>query len=246
MNKFDNNNYRISDPAEVENIVFRFMEINLYEMMKYQKADTPTATYLTESIIDIEHLNPELVTYMDFMDIFCLIDHISENPDYEYTRNDGSICTSEMMQMLHYRLLKTYLRNAYNCSIPIKLFLSLTVKSFYTFLASVSLANVSSTKEIDDEYNFVKEGLQSVMKDCFDEETTTIKQVLDTVANVLRKPWCPISMQITDYQFMIIEAYTLLGRLLIGSFKIAFKNWFDIKSLKEKYSMDNPYIDPLY
>ena len=229
--------YRISDPAQVESIVRRFMAMPLHEIKQHQTVAAPTAKCLTETIIMTEYLDEDKAQNMDFMDIFCLIEHISDNPDYAYIRDDKSTCTSQMIKILHYRLLMVYLRNAYASSIPVKLFLTLTVKSFYEFLGSVSC-----TKEINDEYDFVKDCIRSVMKD-FDEDTSTIKQVLDALSNTLQKAWSPTAMQITSYESMILEASALIGRFLIGSFKIAFKNRFNAKSVIEKYESDYPYID---
>lgn len=224
--------YRISEPAEVECIVRRFMAMQLHEIKQYQTADAPTASCFTESIIAIENLDTDRTQYMDFMDIFCLIEHISENPDYEYTRDDGSTRSSQLFKIFHYRMLMRYLRNAYDRSIPVKLFLALTVKSFYAFLESVSCS-----KEINDEYDCVKGCIRSVMKN-FDEDTSTIKQVLDAVSDTLQKAWLPTAMQITSYQCMIMKAHALLGRLLVGSFKMAFRHRFNVEYVKEKYELD--------
>ena len=66
-------NYRISEPAEVERIVRRFMAMTLREIKQYQTAAAPTADCFTDAIIEIEVLDKNKAQYMDFMDIFCLV-----------------------------------------------------------------------------------------------------------------------------------------------------------------------------
>ena len=227
-------NYRILEPAEVERIVRRFMAMPLQEIKQYQTAGVPTADCFTDAIIAVENLDKNKTPYMDFMDIFCLIEQISENLEYESIMDDGATRTPQMFKIFHYRMLMIYLRNAYDRSIPVKLFLALPVKSFYAFLESVSCS-----KEMNTEYDCVKGCIQSIMKN-FNENTSTIKQVLDAVSGALQKAWCPTSIQITSYQRMILEAYGLLGRLLIGSFKMAFKHRFNVEYVKEKYEPDYP------
>ena len=81
-------NYRISEPAEVERIVRRFMAMPLREIKQYQTADAPTADCFTDAIIEIEVLDKNKANYKDFMDIFCQIAQISENYENESTMND--------------------------------------------------------------------------------------------------------------------------------------------------------------
>ena len=229
--------YKNYEPAQVDHIIRRFMSMPLQEIKQYQRADVPLADCFTEAIIDVEELDKKKTQYMDFLDIFCLIEHISENPAYETTRDDGSDCSAYLFKIFHYRMLMRYLLNANERAIPVKLFLALPVRAFYAYLE-----NVACNKEMYNEFNLVKCCIREFMKD-FDENTTTIKQVLDAVSKTLQKEWLPMSLSSDKYESMIMKTYELLGRFLIGSFKMAFKHRFNLEYVKEKYELNDEKID---
>ena len=208
----------MSDKARVERTVQRFMNITIQELGAVQSKKY--IDFITDEIIPREGLSAEKAQNMSYIEFACLIYHVGGNHKYDWHDHDS---LSE--QMFYFRCIAGALLDGGKVSIPIKLFLSLPLIAFYTYMDRVS----AEGKNLLVEYSRIKARCQNPGKEGY-----TIRDFLLDKMGITNKAWIPIN-SLAEYESKIRTAYKDIGGLLVDSFHMAFPYRFHIKDIRDKY-----------
>lgn len=206
----------MSNPARVERVVQGLMCMTLGQM---SNARTDAfIEFAAAELIEKEHLSAERMQDMPYIEFACLIDSIGGNPKYDYPDHD-----SAREQLALYKMAASILMEMGKSSIPVRLFLALPLKAFYTYMDSASAQG-----GMMDEFEAVRN------YDSHYKEGCTINDFLSEKMGAARKSWIPIT-SMEDYKQSIVNAYKGMGSLLVDSFRRAFPNRFHAEEVCRRY-----------
>lgn len=213
----------IDDPGEIEEIFTRLLNKKVYEFGGSEKENTlNSAKDLMDDFEMVSERNGEL-TYADFL---CLTDGILTRPDYPIIDKDTRI--DIFQTMLH--LIRSQLLTSSKTDPDVRLFMSVTVSSYFRYLAKKSGA--------DDPYKTFTMSVDMNMDYSLSEDTT-IGTYLEKLERFQSRRWLPF-FSIIQFENDIRSGFDDLGFLLIKHVKKAFPEYFDIDKLKLRFPRTSP------
>lgn len=190
----------MSDKARAERVVRRFMDMTLSELAAAQ--NSKCIEFITEEMIPREGFSEEEIQDITYLEFVRLINGVGGNSDYDWYDHD-----SYAEQLTYYKMLARALLNAGKVSIPVRLFMALPLKAFYT-----CLNNMSNRKALLKQF----EGIKGRYSD-----NCTIEDFLSAEIYEGNKVWVTI-MPIDDYKEQMKAAHIHMGNVLVDSFCTAF------------------------
>lgn len=172
--------------------------------------------------------NKHKVTYAETL---CLTDNIR----YEEDLNE---CSDEEREMYVTRFtsnIRHLLKSASYSVRTVQLFMAITVKGYFDHLAEKM---GYSGKGLSNLYRIFRVDLRRATGIVLDE-TTKIGTFFKELESLHSKAWIP-DVPIGDYEKGMRDSYAILHDFMIGYFKEAYPECFDIDSIVEKYQ---PYVE---
>lgn len=203
----------MSEPARVERVVRKFMNMTLRELR-----NTGTKKYLDYIIGTVtsgQGLSIEKGKDMSYAELACLIDKMGGDPRYDFFDLD-----SFTEQRLCYKMLAYTLTEGSRASIPVRMFSMIPLKAFYEYRCLCL-----SGREPADEFPYIE-------KCCGYKEGYTIKDFILEKTKVLERPWS-LNGPLEEYEETVLDAYDDLGRLLVGSFRQDADSSYDTNGKEE-------------
>ena len=209
------NTQYMSDPARVERVIRRFMNITLQEMKRMQTRDY--TGYITDKLTLTEGLSPEKLPNMSYVELACLIDSVGGKEQYGSLNYD-----SWAQQMTFYQCLAGILSTGNRRSIPVRLFMALPLQAFYAWLNRMC-GRGSLT-------------FSALRSRCSYRNGYTIGDFLAEKIDRLNSPWRPV-IPLSAYKTTITGAHKDIGIVLVKSFRMAFPRQFDAAEICSKYAL---------
>lgn len=163
------------------------------------------------------------VTYAETL---CMTDNIRYEEDL-----DG--CSDEQREIYVIRFtsdMRYLLKSASSNIRIVKLFMAVTVKGYLDHLAEKMGYSEKGRSNL---YHRFRADLRRAAGIVLDE-TTTIESFFKELESFHAKAWLP-DLSISDYEKGMRDSYGLLHDFMIGYFKEAYPECFDIDSIVEKY-----------
>lgn len=204
----------MSDPARAERTVRRFMDITLRELKRMQTRDY--IGYITNKLVLTEGLSLKKLPDMSYAELACLIHHVGGKPQY-----DGYSHDSRAQQMAYYRCVADILQDGRRRSIPVRLFMALPMRAFYTCLKRVCK---TGSKSFD-----------ALLSLCSHKDGYTIGDFLAEKTRTLSKAWQPI-MPLDAYERIIKDSYRDVGIVLIDCFCMVCPQQLHAEEICNKYA----------
>lgn len=211
----------MSDPARVERIVQRLMQMPLAEIEKSgcdAKAQHDRVGFVMFELVQRENLADDKIQKMSYAEFACLIDNVAKSSKY-YWKDHSRL--SE--QLMYYKCLDGLLLEAARTSIPVRMFMALPLKAFYRHL--INAADREGKDALRKELAYFK-GYG---------EKCTIQEFLWNRNGVLNKSWMPF-IPFKSYAKEIRIAHRDVGRVLVDSFRMAFPEQFNAERVLQKYT----------
>ena len=192
----------MSDKARAERVVRRFMDMTLSELAAAQ--NSKCIEIITEEMIPREGFSEEEIQDITYLEFVRLINGVGGNSDYDWYDHD-----SYAEQLTYYKMLTRALLDAGKVSIPVRLFMALPLKAFYTCLNSLSNRNA------------LLKQFEGIKSSCHCSDNCTIEDFLSAEIYEGNKVWVTI-MPIDDYKEQMKAAHIHMGNVLVDSFCTAF------------------------
>lgn len=220
----EDNNFRtgntqyMSNPSRVEHAVTNFMNMTLRELIELQQAmhnrcidNILIGLGLTEN----GEMSKEQLD-MKYIELACLI--------------NNTYIVNEIEQMAYCQYMAYFLTCGEHLSMPVKMFMSVPLKSFYFYMDSIS-----------DKPGLLKQ-LKYITEHCAYSDGYTIENFIKEKYAIIIQPWW-IGTPIEEFRQSITNACMDIGKLLFDSFQEAFSKQYPICSVREEYIDDFYELD---
>lgn len=211
----------MSDPARVERIVQRLMQMPLAEIEKNgcdAEAQHSRVRFAMVEFTQRENLLDDKIQDMTYAEFACLIDNVAKSSKYYW--KDHSRMSEQLM---YYKCLDGLLLEAAKTSIPVRMFMALPLEAFYHYL--INAAGSKDKDALRKELAYFK-GYG---------EKCTIQEFLWNRNGVLNKFWMPF-IPFKNYAKEIRMAHRDIGRVLVDSLRMAFPEQFNVERVLWKYA----------
>lgn len=230
----------IDNRTEVAKIVTKFINRSLADILDTvnmgmkEVIETLAGCLLTEEW----GLSEESVESLKYTELLCLIDNTRIDPS-EDKDNDWTVYHSidaELPQppfrYLGISDIYILLKNAEKTSNLVKLFLSINVKAFFTYLESIS-----NDGALTDVWNTLRERVDALKLNMGPD--ASIRDILKQAEEIKGNwtPWTPIR----NYYNKVLFVFEIYSSLLIDCFKYAYPERFQLQNIIKKYSYDEVY-----
>ncbi len=219
INNFRTGNTQyMSNPLRVESVVTNFMNMTLRELKELQTA--LRSCYIDNILIGLgltengelyeEQLN------MKYIELACLI--------------NNTYIVSEIDLMIYYLNMTYFLMDGEKVSMPVKMFMSIPLTSFYFYMDSIS-----------DKPGLLNQ-LKYITGHCEYNDGYTIENFIKEKFSKINQPWW-IGIPIEEFRQSVRDSCMDIGKLLFDSFQEAFSKQYPICSVREKYIDDFYELD---
>lgn len=199
---FQTNTEYMSDKARAERVIRKFLNITLGELMTAQ--NRKCIEFITAELVARGGHPKRLMKYATYMEFVRMIDGVGGNPDYDWYDHN-----SYDEQLTYHKMLAKALLDSGKTLIPVRLFMALPLKAFYTGLSSMSGREV-----------LLRE-FERIRGCCKYSDDYTIRDFLADKFSEGSKAWLPIT-PIQDYEENMRAAHIDMGKVLVYSFCTAF------------------------
>ena len=221
------------DSEKIKGIVEKFMSTTLKEFKLSQSRERPYIQCATDAQIAVEGLDEALAENMDYLDICALIEGVRGNEAYEHTNSANRHVDSKLFHVFTYRMIHRAIMESSASCIAVKLFMALRLEDFYEYLDSV---------RPDGELMLEYELVSGIINNVFCVVNCSGYRIMDALKlcrEQMEKPWVPTGDDsIGVYERKIMEAYYLVGRILVKSFGFAFPERVDMEAVRSKYMLE--------
>ena len=215
-----------SDEGAIASSIRGFMNLTVDEILNSKRV-CHNFRIMTNEIIEVEQFNHELIGNMTYTELLTMIE-LSRDKKYNqmYCFSETE-CPSTVFNLFNYKVLLAIIIESAKISIPIRLFLELPMKSFYTHLCRLTDNPRIAYR------NFVAE--VSKMHGEYPEDIT-IREMLNKIYAKVYRDWGLIDMSTASYEKMILKELELTRFILLILFADAFPERFNNEALKANYA----------
>lgn len=210
----------IDDPEEIDELFTKLLNKKVSQFSGSEKENTLN---LLRDLMDDFDMASDRNSELTYADMLCLTDGILNSPSYPILEVDTRI--DFFQTTLH--LIRVLLMTCAKTDLEVRLFMSVTVKAFFRYLAKKSGA--------DDQYKIFARNVCGNM-DLTLTEDTTIGSYLDKLERFQSRRWLPCN-SIIQFEQDIRSGFDDLSFLLIQHVKSAFPEYFSIYDLQKRFPM---------
>lgn len=215
----------IDDYDDIDKIVSRLATIPIEQL---SNDCTNIILGVIRDFMEDNEMNPDRHREITFGETLCIIGSFYSCGAYTHLGMEWCMDTS-MSVLCHIRIMMVSVQSA---NTTMRLFMSMAVSSYLEYLAMKMGQQGKSIKKLITRF---KKSIKHHVD--FDiTETTTIKELLDKLDAYQRRCWIP-RKPIKDFENEIRTSYDDLYCFLVGHFKEAFPEYFDLNNLKNKYAI---------
>jgi len=219
----------ISEPEAVAGIVNRFVNLTFDEICQSSNMKYAECFEILTLSVDFP---TEKLWKLNYTDIVSLTDNLL-NIGYEGGIGEND---SKVLRIFQIEYLKKILVEA-TLSVPIQMFLYLSVKAFYDYLETRH-----HNKLAEGAYKILVEKMKGTFDYEMDDKTTiyALLKVLTTNQNASWKPW---RRNIENYEVSIWNSNDVVREVLIRSFQIGFRERCYVEDVIDKHMEEEEEMD---